>query len=65
MTLTGMSGKVTIDCDAKTVFQGSEQAGGMVTLNDAAWPVLSVGETLISWTGNVTNVTVTPNWRWL
>ena len=36
---------------------------GSLTGDD--WPTLSVGSTAISWTGSVSRITITPNWRTL
>lgn len=62
--LSGLNGTAVIDSEIKSVYVQGGGAGG-VTLIDRAFPVLPVGETNISWTGNVTSVQVTPRWRWL
>lgn len=67
VTLNGLAGAVTIDCDAKDAFLGTtiEGARTSITLDDHVWPTLPTGDTRIKWTGDVRKVTITPNWRWL
>ena len=63
--LTGINGTITIDCEAMTAFQGTDSVGGSIALADGDWPYLAVGNTAVSWTGNVTRIVLTPNWRYL
>jgi phage-related protein len=35
------------------------------SLTGHEWPTLPVGRTAVSWVGNVTRITITPNWRTL
>jgi len=66
VTLTNMTAPVTIDCDAKVAYQGDGVggAGVAITLEDRVWPSLGLGDTRISWSGNVSKVRIVPNWRW-
>lgn len=67
-----LSGALTIDCGARTAYTVDEDggkifAGRKVTLLDG-WPeLLPEGEThnRINWSGEVTQVRLTPWWRWL
>ena len=64
VSLTGMSGGVTIDCEAKVSYTSAGN-NVSITLNDEAWPFLASGENRVTWSGNVENITIKPNWRWL
>lgn len=62
VVLTSVDGSITIDSVLKdayknTVLQNSKMLGD--------FPVLVPGDNAISWTGTVTSVEVTPNWRWI
>lgn len=65
VTLTDLSGAVAIDCDAKLAYTIGANTPVAITLNDEKWPVLGLGGTRISWSGQVEKVIVEPNWRWL
>ena len=65
IVLTGVNGTITVDCEAMTAYQGTESVGGSIALSDGEWPYLDVGDTAISWTGNITRVVLHPNWRYL
>lgn len=65
ITLTDLSGAVAIDCDAKLAYTVGASTPVAITLNDERWPVLGLGGTRISWSGQVEKVIVEPNWRWL
>ena len=60
--LTSVSSYITIDSVLKdahkdTTLQNSKMLG--------EFPVLQPGVNTISWTGTVTSLAITPNWRWL
>jgi len=60
--LTNVVGHVTIDsdlmdCYKDTVLKNNDMSGD--------FPELVVGQNSISWTGTVTSVVITPNWRWM
>ena len=59
--LTG--GSITLDCEARMAYRSSTNLCGIVTLSQGTWPILPPGSTQISWTGSVTKVKITPNWR--
>lgn len=63
--LTGIGGTITIDCEAMTAYRGAESVGGSIALSDGNWPYFPVGDTAISWTGDVSRVVLHPNWRYL
>ena len=56
LLISGLSGSVTIDCEART-------ATKPVTPVDDEWPVLTHPTCAVSWTGTVTSVVITPRWR--
>lgn len=61
--IAGLASSITIDvpCSAKLAYHEGINLTGSLTGDD--WPTLPVGSTAISWTGNVTRLTITPNWR--
>lgn len=65
VTLDGLAGEVTIDCDAKCAYKVTIDNQVAITLDDQDWPVLGLDDTKISWSGNAEWVKIRPNWRWL
>lgn len=63
LQLSGLSGSVTIDCDAETAYDGGTNLNSILTLAQG-FPKLGPGSNTITWsgTGSVTSVTVTPRW---
>ena len=62
LTLTGLTGAITIDCARKIAYNGTTSLSHKVAGN---WPKLSTNATAVSWTGDVSSVVFKPNWRWL
>ena len=60
--LTGLTGIVTIDTALKEIYQGSTSYNNNMA---GEFPVLRTGQNVISWTGGVTQIVITPNWRQL
>lgn len=60
--LTGISGSITLDTPAMEAYSSSASLNSHMS---GEFPVLDVGSTAISWSGNVTQVVVQPNWRTL
>ena len=60
--LTNVVDYVTIDSDLMDAYNGT-----LLKNNDmlGEFPELGIGENVISWTGSVEKVEITPNWRWL
>jgi len=60
--LTNVVDYVTIDSDLMDAYKGT-----LLKNNDmlGEFPELTVGDNVISWTGLVEKVEITPNWRWL
>jgi phage-related protein len=61
--LTGISCGIFLDCE----MQDAYDLGVTGLLNSAmsgAFPSLDPGLNVVSWTGTVTKVTITPRWRW-
>lgn len=61
-----LDGTIAIDCEAKEAYltASGESANAMVTVV-GDWPVLDVGQTAVLGVGNVTQIRVTPRWRYL
>jgi len=62
INLTNIVENVTINCDIMDCYKGD-----MLMNNDMSgdFPTLQVGINTISWTGSVSKIEITPNWRWL
>lgn len=58
--LQGVTGQVTIDTPLKEVYKNYSSLSNHMT---GEFPVLHSGQNLISWTGGVTQIVITPNWR--
>ncbi len=61
--LDAVDGKITLDCGARLAHKDGVLAGSKVDLSE--WPVLLPGANVISWTGIVSSVTISPRWRWI
>lgn len=60
--ITGVSGTLTIDSVLKDAYKDTVLLNSQM---NGDFPVLISGYNTISWTGAVTSVQITPNWRWL
>lgn len=60
--LTDISGSITLDTPAMEAYSGDTSLNGHM---NGEFPTLDAGSTAISWSGNVTQVVVQPNWRTL
>lgn len=60
--LTGVSGSITLDTPLMEAYSNGISANRQMS---GDFPILGTGATAISWTGNVSRVTVQPNWRTL
>mgnify|MGYP000918065523 CR=1 FL=1 len=58
-----VDGYITLDCEARLAHKDGALAGSRVNLSE--WPTLKPGRNVISWTGVVTAVTISPRWRWV
>lgn len=60
--LNGVEGKITINSEILNAYKDTLSLNNKMS---GDFPVFSVGENIISWTGSVTKLEITPNWRWL
>ncbi len=60
--LTGVNGNITLDTPRMEAYSGNVTANMQVS---GEYPMLGTGATAVSWSGNVSKVTVQPNWRTL
>lgn len=63
--IEGMEDGIIIDSELGDCFNLTETAllNGKVTLMDDEFPTLAPGNNILSWTGNVSKITITPRWR--
>lgn len=59
VTLTGLTGGITIDCDLQDAYYGGLSANDLMSGN---FPVLAPGANGIAITGDITSCTITPRW---
>lgn len=64
MTIAGLTQDIVLD---SAVGMAMDATGtiNMCALTGGDFPLLHPGSNAISWSGNVTKVTITPRWRWL
>ena len=60
--LLGLTGVVTVDTPLMETYKNYTSYNNHMT---GDYPLLHTGQNLISWTGGVTQIVVTPNWRTL
>lgn len=58
--ISNVSSYVSVDSEIKECYKDSINKGKDMTGN---WPVFSIGENTITWTGNITKIEITPRWR--
>ncbi|KGL45678.1 hypothetical protein [Listeria newyorkensis] len=61
VVLKGIQGEITLDTGLQIAYKAGTLLNNKV--NTYPYPQLAVGENRFTWTGNVTKVEVTPNWR--
>lgn len=59
--ITGMTGAITIDSDTQNAYDGTTNLNNNITVS-GDFPVLSTGETAVSFSGGITAVKITPRW---
>lgn len=62
MILNGINEKITINSEILNAYNDTLSLNNKMS---GDFPIFSVGENIISWTGSVTKLEITPNWRWL
>jgi len=60
--LSGISGSITLDSTLQEAYHGVESMNSCMS---GDFPILLPGKNSITWTGSVTNIAITPNWRYL
>ena len=60
--LTGLTGVVTIDTPLKETYKNYTSYNSHMI---GEYPILLAGQNIIAWTGGVTQIVITPNWRML
>jgi len=60
--LSDMAGSITIDSQLQEAYNGTTSLNSRMS---GDFPVLLPGQNAISWSGNVTNLVIEPNWRYL
>ncbi len=60
--LTGITDKITLDSEMQNAYRVTTSMNNRMR---GEFPVLSVGQNDITWSGNVTKLEIQPNWRWV
>ena len=64
LKLNSIDGNITIDSETMTVYKGTvNQFDKMISTLRPLFPILTKGENVITWTGNVTKLEIDPRWR--
>ena len=61
VNITGLDSTITIDCETKNCYRGTQNLNNTVSLTNQ-FPVFDKGANTISWSGDITSVTITPRW---
>lgn len=63
--INGLEDGIIVDSELGDCFDLTQTAllNSKVTLMDDSFPMLAPGANIISWTGDVTKITITPRWR--
>lgn len=61
ISITGMDGSLTIDSETQNAYDGTINKNNTITVS-GGFPVLSTGNTPITWSGGITGVKITPRW---
>jgi len=61
-TLDDLAAPVTLDCAIPECYDGT---GPRNEIMRGAFPILAPGDNVVSWTGTVSSITITPRWRTL
>lgn len=61
--IAGLASSITIDVPQRLAYREGVNLTGSLTGD--GWPTLPVGSSAVSWTGSVSRITITPNWRTL
>lgn len=59
VSLSDISEYITLDCDLQDAYKGLVNENAKVT---GEFPTLEGGENVVSWTGDITGVKITPRW---
>lgn len=59
ISLAGISDYIMLDSDVQNAYKGVENQNGKMT---GEFPKLHSGENLVTWTGDITGVEITPRW---
>ena len=59
--IAGLASSITIDVPQRLAYHDSINLTGSLTGDE--WPALPMGATEISWTGSVSRIVISPNWR--
>jgi phage-related protein len=60
--LEGVSGSITLDTPLMEAYSGTESMNDRIT---GEFPTLAPGDTPMSWSGEVSTVAITPNWKYV
>ena len=60
--LNNIEEKITINSEILNAYDGNSSLNNKMS---GDFPVFKLGENNISWTGSVTKLEITPNWRWI
>lgn len=61
VNITGMTGSITLDSEVQNAYDGTTNKNNSISIS-GGFPMLQHGESLISYSGGITAVNITPRW---
>lgn len=62
LILNGIDGEITLNSEILNAYKDTLSLNNKMS---GDFPIFSVGESIILWTGSVTKLEIMPNWRWI
>ena len=62
LLIDDMNGEISIDCDARLAYEGTELVTNKLTRVEG-WPIIPSGSCAVNWSGGITQVVIEPRWR--
>lgn len=60
--IAGLTGAISLDCEAQNAYDGSTNLNSQITLVNGAFPRLNPGANTLAFSGTVSGIDITPRW---
>lgn len=61
ISIEEINGSLTIDSDTQNAYDGMTNKNSVISVS-SGFPVLGTGQTAVTWSGGITDVSITPRW---